>query len=280
MEKVEWDDIQGLVLSGYPMLPASAYLLWRFLPGEPSAAKHWLRSLAERLTNAGSSEEAKRPNRTGRNLRTLKQANDSDLSAINLALTATGLRHLQIGEHILNTFSLEFQEGMSPEPATPSEIPRRSNLLGDIGASSPEHWDWGGWTKNRHVDGMLLLYAVNDTALEILVKNEVASMAGIAEPILQPMSDTNGLPALGGCVQEGLKEHFGFTDGISQPMIEGSPRSKKIKEDKKSTRRSAMKPENWALMKNALTSSSPVNSYWISERAARERLEHSRSGKP
>ncbi len=199
-------------------------------------AKQWLASLTERLTSADAPADAQGSDRVGRSLKALKQSDSGDLSAINLALTATGLQHLQIDDRLLSDFSLEFQEGISPEPVKPSDIPRRSNLLGDIGASSPEHWDWGGWTKNRLIDGMLLLYAANNETLEALVEREIAAMNGIAEPVLQPVPGTNSLPALEGRIYTDLKEHFGFTDGISQPMIEGSPRSKRMKKNGKSAR--------------------------------------------
>ena len=223
MKTVEWHDVQGIVLSGYPMLPASAYLLWRFLPGTSPAAREWLGHLSERLTSAGDSGEHRSSRRVAYNLRMLKQAKDSDVVAINLALTMTGLQHLGVDQNALMKFSLEFQEGMSPEPSAPSETPRRSHLLGDTGASSPEYWDWGGWTTNRKIDGMLLLYAANPDALKALVESEITAMNGIAEPVLPP-SAPDGLPVLKGHIQNDLKEHFGFADGISQPMIEGSPK--------------------------------------------------------
>ena len=39
MEKVEWNDVQGLVLSGYPKMPFSAYVLWRFRPQRLATAR-------------------------------------------------------------------------------------------------------------------------------------------------------------------------------------------------------------------------------------------------
>jgi hypothetical protein len=33
-EKVEWEDVQGIVLSGYGELLDAAYLLWRFQPDD------------------------------------------------------------------------------------------------------------------------------------------------------------------------------------------------------------------------------------------------------
>ena len=33
VEKVEWDDVQAIVLRGYGKLPFSAYVLWQFDTG-------------------------------------------------------------------------------------------------------------------------------------------------------------------------------------------------------------------------------------------------------
>lgn len=253
MKDVEWDDVQGLVLSGYPMLPASAYLLWRFLPGEPTAAKQWLQDLAERLTSADTSHEKKPQNTTDRTLKALKQASGEDLYAINLALTATGFAHLQAGTSALSDFSLEFQEGIAPKPADASEIPRRSNVLGDIGASSPQHWDWGGWAQNSQIDGVLLLYAADNESLDALVKSEIKAMKGVGEPIISSTPHTRGLPALEGRIYDDLKEHFGFTDGISQPMIEGSPKAKRVQDSAKRPGRNAPQTDEMSVDEQRLS---------------------------
>ena len=63
MEKVEWGDVQGLVLSGYPRLQYSAYVLWRFLPGPPAAAKVWLGDLSDRLMRSGTLDKEERTQR-------------------------------------------------------------------------------------------------------------------------------------------------------------------------------------------------------------------------
>ncbi|MES2600366.1 MAG: peroxidase [Pseudomonadota bacterium] len=199
MEKVEWDDVQKLVLSGYRNLPFSAYLFWHFVPGEVDAAKRWLSLLADRLTRA---------------------TDHGSKQAINLALTAHGMEHLRVSEGVLNSFSLEFLEGMAPKPTAETKFPRRSNILGDLDDSSPEFWEWGGWKQSRDIDGMLLLYAVGEPELLSLVETEIKAMAGA-----EPASRQNGDPLIiGGWIDKDGREHFGFKDGISQPLIEGSPK--------------------------------------------------------
>src|SRR5579863_6644847 len=115
MERIEWKDVQRIVLSGYTCLRYSAYMLWRFQPGKRTLKKEWLAELVKKLTAVEPDDPS------------VKQE-----PAINLALTASGLRHLGIAEPELNSFSLEFIEGMAPQPASKTQIPRRTNILGDL----------------------------------------------------------------------------------------------------------------------------------------------------
>ncbi len=222
MEKVEWHDVQGIVSSGYPKLPYSAYVLWRLRDGSGAQAKAWLGDLAPRLMRVGSHDDrhAAAHARNGampRSLRELKQANGSGMRAVNLALTATAFTKLNVAGDELATFSSEFLEGMAPAPEPRDAVPRRSNLLGDVGSSSPEHWEWGGWNGGNDIDGMLMLYADSPVALDSLLNEEVGLMQPAAEPVGRLMH---------GRILEGNKEHFGYSDGLSQPLIEGSPAAK------------------------------------------------------
>lgn len=211
MEQVDWKNVQGLVLCGYGKLTHSAYLLLRFRPGQLPRKKRWLSDLAARLTKS-------------------RPAPDSDTQpARNLALTASGLRHLGVEESTLNSFSFEFLEGMAPEPTPATPIPRRTSILGDLGDSSPEHWDWGGWNEEtRDVDGLLMLYAVEEE-LDRLIDAELKALDGVldGEPkVLKGrfFPDPDARPGNEGRT---TKEHFGFSDGFSQPNIEGRPKRRR-----------------------------------------------------
>jgi Dyp-type peroxidase family len=198
METIEWQDVQRIVLSGYPRLPSSAYVLWRFKSVDRVLKKQWLAELVKKLAPAVPDDPGK--------------------PAINLALTASGLRHLGIAEPELNSFSLEFIEGMAPRPASKTHIPRRTNILGDLGASSPACWDWGGWNRHSDIDGLLLLFATDETSLKELIRSEEKQLDRVAErdPIV-----------LRGRFFPELREHFGYVDGLSQPKIEGRPKREK-----------------------------------------------------
>jgi Dyp-type peroxidase family len=223
METVEWEDVQRLVLSGYKKLPCSAYLLWRFHREDSTARKRWLAAVTDRLSRANAEHSEDTPDEVPASRESSNAVSGNTQRAINLALTASGLDRLGIGPSALDAFASEFLEGMSPEP-TAGTGPRRSNVLGDLGASSPQDWEWGGWEKNRDIDGLLLLFAADETALQHLIEAETRAMADVAQLI--PVE-------LRGKLNEDRTEPFGFVDGISQPKIEGQPKRKAHKHSDK-----------------------------------------------
>jgi Dyp-type peroxidase family len=240
-EKIEWHDVQGLLLSGYPQLPYSAYVAWHFLPGQRDAAKRWLRDLAERLMRAdrieGEDDGATDLQLPPTNIRALKAMRVGDRTAINLAITASGLQELDLDEHQLSDFSVEFLEGMAPKPTSGRRMPRRSGLLGDAGESSPCRWEWGGWGPSAEVHGMLLLYASEEHVLQALVQAELHAMNGVADVVVTG-DQGNGRPVIvHGRLYDDAKEHFGFVDGISQPIIEGSPLAIRSEENAKNEKK-------------------------------------------
>jgi Dyp-type peroxidase family len=214
MEEIEWRDIQGLVRRGYGKLKCSAYVLWRFRPDRSEAeTKRWIAELADRLARADSDDE------------TRASENGAGAKAINLALTASGLKALGVKEDELAFFSVEFREGMAPDRASPDVIPRRCNLLGDLDSNSPAGWKWGGWGAHRDIDGLLLLFAATSDSLTALIEDERARMGAVAD----------GLLVLEGRFDEGFTEHFGFRDGLSNPMLEGTARHEKARPEERWT---------------------------------------------
>jgi len=152
---------------------------------DPHAAKDWLGSLADAITTAEA-----RP----------------DLKALNIAFTPTGLLKLGLMPDALTLFSNEFTAGMT--------TPHRRRILGDVGDSAPERWLWGSPT-TAPVDLVLMLFARDDANLASLYDPYAATFATNGLRLLQRL-DT---------VDLGDKEHFGFHDGVSQPVIEGLART-------------------------------------------------------
>lgn len=127
-----------------------------------------------------------------------------DRLAINLAFTAPGLRALGLDDSAMAAFSFEFRDGMVSE--------HRTRILGDVGQSAPGTWTWGGPT-SRGVDLLVMIYAIDhEAAAEArqIVDRERGGASVIAELNTSTLTD---------------REHFGFHDGISQPVIEGTGRS-------------------------------------------------------
>ena len=122
---------------------------------------------------------------------------------LNVAFTQSGLAKLGLPAAVLATFPTAFFEGMASK--------NRARILGDSDDSDPELWTWGG--PGKDVDAIFMIFAKTAAALEEAVKAELAAMTGLSvkfEPVDTRLWDDH-------------KEHFGFRDGISQPVIEGSP---------------------------------------------------------
>ncbi len=175
-------DIQGIVTFGYRDLPAARVVLLRASDG--GRARTWLGSLAGQVTNATATP-------TG--------------TAVNVALTATGLANLALPAGVLTMFSDEFRAGMTG--------PHRQLMLGDVDGSAPERWAWGG-PGAPAADVLLLLYASDATALSDLADRQAAAYHQLGLTEIQSLAT----------VDLGRQEHFGFHDGISQPLIEGLPK--------------------------------------------------------
>jgi deferrochelatase/peroxidase EfeB len=185
---IDWNDVQAIVLRGYKRLEAASCLLLEI--ENSGRAKDWLKETAARVTRG-----KRDPNR------------DED-HAINVAFTHSGLRKLEVAQADLDAFSLEFREGTTPD--------RCRNVLGDDGESDPKNWRWGQGDKIPDV--LLLIYAKNATDLEALKSVELKRGAegGVAEI---------GVRLPDSLLLEGMREHFGFRDGLSQPEIdEEAPR--------------------------------------------------------
>src|SRR6476469_6999109 len=112
MSQVDYADMQGLVRFGYGQMTSALYVLVRGKNAD--AAKAWIRSAP--VTTAVAQKPP--PN-----------------TAMNIAVTAPGLRALGVSESIIAGFSHEFRGGMGQES--------RARQLGDVGKSAPSNRTWG-----------------------------------------------------------------------------------------------------------------------------------------
>jgi Dyp-type peroxidase family len=175
---LELDDIQGLVVRGYGRLKAARYVLARI--DDPRWARAWLGGVADRVDNGVS--------------------NTGD-RAINLAVTASGLRALGLSDEALAGFSIEFVDGMTAD--------HRRRVLGDVDESAPELWSWGGPGKDR-IDLLLCVFAIDDAGVAAETDALAAELTDAGIYVARTL-DT---------VELASHEHFGFRDGVSQPLIQ------------------------------------------------------------
>jgi Dyp-type peroxidase family len=177
MALIDYSDVQGLVRYGYGRLTDACFFLLRI--NSLSDARSWLR--AAPVTTAVERQPPPR-------------------AALQVAFTCEGLEVLGVPQDLIRRFSPEFVSGMAGEDS-------RSRRLGDVGASAPSQWQWGGLDNRPHV--LVMLYAEPETleAWKQAVQGDSWDKAFTVLDCLKAerLSDT---------------EPFGFKDGISQPKID------------------------------------------------------------
>jgi Dyp-type peroxidase family len=179
---LELDDIQSGVLRPRPAPYAAAYILLRI--DDYKSGRELMRRAATVVTSAANPVSA------------------MGEASVSVALTFQGLKALRVPQPSLDSFALEFQQGMAA----------RARELGDIGESAPERWEKPLGTRDAHV--VVVALAPDSQRLEpVLERGQKAfrQLSGV-ETIWR--QDCRALPT--------EKEHFGFRDGISHPAVEGS----------------------------------------------------------
>lgn len=127
-------------------------------------------------------------------------------NCFNIAITYPGFVALGLREDNLDNFSLEFRTGMNSA--------HRSRLLGDLGESSPDKWIWGN-TDTDKIHMMVLLFGADQERMDAYYHKRKAEIESSGMKILHELT---------GQTLPNNKEHFGFRDGISQPVVIGSGR--------------------------------------------------------
>jgi Dyp-type peroxidase family len=132
------------------------------------------------------------------------QSDDDRIHAIHVALShaGVGLAGLKPRE---SGFPRPFVEGMHDRV--------RADALGDVGANDPGNWEWG--TPKNPGHALLMLYATAPGVLEEVEARQrnLWRQHGGSIEVRLPCGD-----------MVGAREHFGFRDGIGQPIIRGMDR--------------------------------------------------------
>jgi deferrochelatase/peroxidase EfeB len=175
--RVEYDDVQGILRFGHGKLTRACFYALQIR--DAAAAREWLR-LAP-ITTAMTRKPL-------------------PLSALQVALTARGMKALGVPDAIVAAFSPEFMSGMADDES-------RAKRLGDVGASAPAHWRWGAGP--RTPDVLVMLFATADawaSAEAALTATEWKRAFTTIACLRAADIDRN--------------EPFGFADGLSQPEVD------------------------------------------------------------
>jgi Dyp-type peroxidase family len=179
------EDIQGIILWGYGHMPEARYLMFRVArPGPQLNA--WLAKLELSSAEGSRNDMPREP-------------------LLNVAFTHRGLLAIGVERALCERFATPFVQG--------SEHAYRAHVNGDVDVNAPEHWAWGSEQQPVH----LLLLVYGETP---------ASVEGYAQQY-RKAAETAGLEwvvTLEGTTLKDRKEHFGFRDGIAQPMVKGAGR--------------------------------------------------------
>lgn len=181
---LELDDIQHFLLTRTPALAARyEFLTFR----ERASAQTWLAGVVDKV-GTGKSVGSASP----------------DSRWVTLAFTWNGLRALGLDEGSLATFPEEFRQGMAA----------RAEIVGATGRNHPDHWV-----------GELASPALH--AIAILFARDVAERERCKREHHQYLSQIGGVETLSGLDLEAIypgepREHFGYRDRLTYPVIEGT----------------------------------------------------------
>lgn len=204
---LETDDVQSLVFSGFPLHKHALCAVLR-LPDSPERLREWLNNLIGEFDLAAA--VAPSPELAV----TFGDAPGGLDRRAAVAFTATGLRKLGLPDGAgeegdgLATFPGTFRMGMSG----------RSRVLGDAQDDLSDLWRWRDVAigEQSGSDAALMIYATRPEDCEGILQQHLDILGGAAlvhRVATQPAA------------QDSLRqEHFGFQDGISQPVIRGTQR--------------------------------------------------------
>jgi Dyp-type peroxidase family len=180
MSKLDPTDIQGFVLRGYTF-PVARYL---FLQIVPAGGKEFVRELIGLITTGERWDDGK-PRTT-----------------VNISFAYRGLLKLDLPEPSLQSFPVEFVQGMKA----------RGRILCDTGRSGPEHWEpcW----RDELVDAWIGVYTESGPELDQKCAELQSLMTATNGAVVISSQDAGAL-----VINDKIttKEHFGYTDGFGNP---------------------------------------------------------------
>jgi deferrochelatase/peroxidase EfeB len=209
-DSLDATEIPTLIFGALTTRPFARMLLLR-LSNEGDSARQWLSDVEKHVT-FGEAPPGK--------------------PAVVLGLAASALKKLKLPEEAIGTFPTAFQQGMWPE--------WRARALGDTDGNEPDRWEWGGTDEKTQADAVMIVYAYSrdgdaDSLHELAKRFQVAAETyhacvfktiDLDPPASRPArTRRDGTGAVRDPSPVGPPESFGFTDGVSQPVIRGAPRA-------------------------------------------------------
>ena len=178
---LEFDDIQRGVLHQRPSPYVGTYLLLRI--DNPDAGRRLVQRLCPVVEFAQSSSDL------------------AQNASISVGFTYQGLKALGVPRDSLASFAPEFRQGMAARAAE----------LGDVGDSSPDHWEKPLGSPEVHV--ALSVLSPDAAQLETLLDRARRAHQELTGVQVIWRQDCYQLPT--------GRTSFGFKDGIGQPAVEG-----------------------------------------------------------
>ena len=180
--RLELDDIQRGVLHQRPSPYVGTYLLLRI--DNPEAGRRLVKRLCPVVEFAQSSSDL------------------AQNASISVGFTYQGLKALGVPRDSLASFAPEFRQGMAARAAE----------LGDVGDSSPDHWEKPLGSPEVHV--ALSVLSPDAAQLETLLDRARRAHEELTGVQVIWRQDCYQLPT--------GRTSFGFKDGIGQPAVEGA----------------------------------------------------------
>ena len=216
-DAIETDEVQALVFRGFP---SHDYMLCAALTlpddGGRAARKDWLTSLRRDVSFGEHPDVA-------------------DRTATFVAFSARGMatclgRTAEDQAEKMAAFPPVFRLGMAD----------RARVLGDTGPSAPKDWHWADvdrGARGKAADAMLFIYGKDAQACRDALARHEAKLGrkAIWTLLTEPTKKTKEARAAAAAStpeserptserEAPMYEHFGFRDGISQPILRGTER--------------------------------------------------------
>ncbi len=244
---IETDEVQSIVFRGFRDLPYSACLILKLPDLADNKLGYWLQnqaahiSFGDRQVMGQEKEVGVVPDGTGFGHKGMLQVKEAvpdkavDLRDVTVAVTDTqGMASPVATPVLFLALSAEGFRKIHGGPSAGHDLPeafppafkigmaKRARILGDFDDAAPETWRWSDVPGIGKVaaEGALMIYAATPDALDSAIEAQAKLLEDHQGAVLEK---TKCAPAWDAPEKAGL-EHFGYRDGISQPVIRGTER--------------------------------------------------------